>query len=285
MRLTVIGLGLIGGSLAKDLKESGFAEKIIGIEADPNHSKQALQLGLVDEIQTLDSALKDTQGVILAIPVNQIVALATKILDRLPESAFLTDMGSTKQAVCQSVAKHKKRGQFVASHPMAGTEHSGPTAAISQLFSDKTTVICESDKSNPQALQAVEKLYKSLKMRIIYMTPQSHDLHAAFVSHLSHISSFVLANTVLDKETDTKAIFDLAGGGFESTVRLAKSSPQMWAPIFEQNKQNILEALSNYIEHMKSFRDSIESDDFTTTKSLMERANEIRRVLQSMEKK
>jgi len=279
MKVAIVGLGLIGGSAALDLKSSGFASRVIGVDSNSDHTSQALRLGLVEDVQSFDRAVATSDLVILAIPVNAIRAVLPDVLSKLKADATVTDMGSTKGTICTTVQDHPRRGQYVASHPMAGTEFSGPQAAIRDLFVEKAAVICERSKSAPEHVSTIERMYTALKMRLIYMEAAEHDLHAAYVSHLSHISSFVLANTVLAKEKDVNAIFDLASGGFESTVRLAKSSPLMWTPIFEQNREQVVGALQAYIEHLKEFQESLVKSDFQKTRSLMERANEIRRVL------
>ncbi|MGV3600904.1 MAG: prephenate dehydrogenase/arogenate dehydrogenase family protein, partial [Dyadobacter fermentans] len=203
----------------------------------------------------------------------------------LPDGRTITDLGSTKELICKLVDKHPKRGQFVAAHPMAGTENSGPGAAFRELLVDKNVIICDREKSHPDSLGLVETFLRDVGMKIHYMKPVEHDLHLAYVSHLSHISSFALGMTVLDKERDERAIFDMASTGFSSTVRLAKSSPQMWAPIFDQNKKNVSKALGDYIELLKKFKEAIDGRDFDASLSYMARANDIGRVLAGIEKK
>lgn len=282
MNVTIVGLGLIGGSLAIDLRAEGFATRIVGVDRNDEHVKQAQSRGLCDEIQPLEKAVRGADLVILAIPVDAIVRSLPEVLDLAGPETTVTDMGSTKEAMCMAVASHPKRRQYVASHPMAGTEFSGPLAALRGLFRGRTTVICESEKSDARDLRRIDAMYDVLGMSKVYMSPYEHDMHAAYVSHLSHISSFVLANTVLDKERDVRTIFNLAGGGFESTVRLAKSSPEMWAPIFVQNRNNIMGALDAYIEHLTTFRDSLASGEPARTTKLMKDANAIRGVLQKI---
>ncbi len=279
MRITVIGLGLIGGSLALDLKKRGFAAHVTGVDANAEHAATAKKLRLVDSIVPLPAALSQSDLVILAIPVGQIVKLLPDILAQIPPTTTVTDMGSTKATICAAIADHPRRKNFVASHPMAGTENSGPEAALTGLFDLKTAVVCDRDESGPEHLKRIEALYAALKMRLIFMTAKEHDLHTAFVSHLSHISSFVLANTVLSQEKNTRTIFDLAGGGFESTVRLAKSSPAMWLPIFEHNLANVTQAVGAYIEHLQEFHRALQSPHARETVALMENANQIRPVL------
>ena len=279
MKLAVVGLGLMGGSLALDLKESGFIEEVIGVDENESHVKEALRLKLIDRVEKLPDAVSSADIIILAVPVHAILSLLPKVLDQMKSSAIVSDVGSTKSQIVTSIQHHPKRGRYVAAHPMAGTEFSGPAAAVRGLFEGKAAVICDGERSDADAVQKIENLFLALKMRLIRMNSKEHDLHAAYVSHLSHISSFVLANTVLDKEKDVDAIFNLASGGFESTVRLAKSSPLMWAPIFEQNEKFIIDALTDYLERLTYFRDTLVKRDFNETQKLMERSNEIKRVL------
>lgn len=279
MKVTFVGLGLIGGSLALDLREAGFATHLLGVDANAQNAATALELGLVDHLESLESAVPQSDLVVLSVPVGAISRLLPKVLSLAGERTTVTDMGSTKESICAAVQGHSKRAQFVASHPMAGTENSGPQAALKGLFSGKTAVLCDVQACASEHLGRVEEMYRRLQMRVIRMGAAEHDLHAAYVSHLSHISSFVLANTVLAKEQNVATIFDLAGGGFESTVRLAKSSPEMWAPIFEQNRNNVIDALDSYIEHLEMFRKTLMDRDFTATHRQMEDANRIRRVL------
>ena len=282
MRVTVIGMGLIGGSIALDLRAAGVSQILTGVDENLQHCEQAMTRNLVDEILPLAAAVQKADCVILAVPVGAISKLLPTILDIVGSQTTVTDMGSTKSLIVKSVSGHKNRGQFVAAHPMAGTEFSGPLAAHLGLFSNRTAVICDSEDSGPEHLSRVEKIFLALRMRLVRMTADEHDLQTAFVSHLSHISSFVLANTVLEKERDTRTIFDLAGGGFESTVRLAKSSPAMWSPIFKQNRDNVLLAVDSYIQHLQEFATSIRQNDFAKAEQLMKDANQIGRVLRSV---
>lgn len=282
MKITIVGLGLIGGSLAMSLREARFGDEFIGVEINPHHAQRAIGLGLVSAMESIDAAARNSDLVILAQPVDAIASGLPNVLNALKVSGLVTDMGSAKELICKGVASHPRRSSFVASHPMAGTENSGPDAAIKGLFTGKTAVICDSEKSGTAELKVVVKMYETLKMRIVYMTSVEHDLHAAYVSHLSHISSFVLANTVLAKEQDVGTIFNLAGGGFESTVRLAKSSPAMWTPIFRQNRSHVIAALEAYMEHLKSFHSALLSEEWETASELMNKGNEIRRVLHEM---
>ncbi|MEO7162079.1 MAG: prephenate dehydrogenase [Bdellovibrionia bacterium] len=282
MRVAIIGLGLIGSSLASDLKRVGFAHKIVGMDSNLAHRQEAFRLGWADRVYDFDPSFLKTQDLILlATPVNVIANLLPQVLDQISAGTTVTDVGSTKEQICRAVLKHPKRSQFVPAHPMAGTENSGPGAAISRLFEGKTTVICDSENSDEFHLNRVLELYASLNSRVVLMSSVDHDFHAAFVSHLSHLSSFALANTVLAEEKQAATIFDLAGGGFESTVRLGKSSPDMWTPIFDHNRKNILLALESYQNQLEKFRQYLFNEDWNQLRELMTHSNEIRKVLQS----
>ena len=279
MTVTIIGIGLIGGSAAIDLRKRGFAATILGVDNDKINANAALSLGLVDEICTLEESVKRSDLVIISTPANATLTLLPKILDIAGNKTVITDVSSTKFEICKKVKNHVNRGRFVASHPMAGTEFSGPWAATSGLFDGKGAILCDTDQSDKDALYIIQKMYETLNMRIIYMTSSSHDTHAAYVSHISHISSFALALTVLEKEQDEKNIFDMASGGFDSTVRLAKSSSDMWVPVFLQNKENVLTVLRTYIDKLREFETLIETEEGEKIKSLIESSNKIRRVL------
>jgi len=278
MNVTIIGLGLIGGSIALELRKTGFATSLCGIDLNPEHCTKALQLGLVDEIVTMEEGLKQTDIVIIAIPVDKIELLLPKVLDLIDPSTSVTDVGSTKKIICNSVENHSRRGNFVPAHPMSGTENSGPEAALVGLFENKICIICDQEKSKPQHLALIEKLYHTIGMDIAYMTSDEQDHSTAHVSHLPHATSFALANAVLDVN-DRRIIFDLASGGFQSTVRLAKSSPEMWGPIFRQNSHYVVESLNLYIKHLEDFIKSIENEDENMLMDLMRNANRIRDIL------
>ncbi len=279
MIAAVVGLGLIGGSFALALKDRGLAQRVVGVDRDPENARKALELGLVDEIMELDGAVEQAELVALAIPVDAIPLVATKLLNRARAGQVVMDMGSTKQELCEVIAQHPRRGQFVATHPMWGTEYSGPGAAVKGAFAGCTVVICEQGLSDPAALQRVEEIYRRIGMSVIYMEPEEHDLHAAYVSHISHITSFALALTVLEKERETETIFDMAGGGFESTVRLAKSSAGMWIPILLKNKYNVLDVLRENIHQLQVIRRLIERDDTEGLEEMIARANSIQKIL------
>jgi prephenate dehydrogenase len=279
MTITFIGLGLIGGSLAISLRENHFGSRFIGVDLNPVHCEQALKLKLVDEIMPMEKAVFLSDLVLISIPVDQTCRILPQILNEIGPNTVVSDMGSTKEGICESIKNHQHRRNFVASHPIAGTENSGPTAAISGLYENKITIICEKEKSYPEAVELLVKMYNLLNMNILYMPPAEHDLHLAYVSHLSHISSFTLGLTVLEIEKEEKHIFNLAGSGFASTVRLAKSSPEMWAPILMQNSEHLIQALTNYIDILNDFRTAIEQKDTTKLKTMMKEANQIRRVL------
>ncbi len=279
MKITIIGLGLIGGSMAIALRKAGLASELIGIDLNPENVKKAIALGIVDKTLPEDIALPQSDVVVLAIPVNATCAFLPSVLDAVNKNATVIDTGSTKNLICKSVVSHPKRGQFVASHPIAGTEYSGPEAAFFGLFENKTNIICEPEKSLEAALTLANKIFGALRLRTISMDPVEHDKHVAYVSHLSHVSSFLLGQTVLDIEKNEKNIFDLAGSGFASTVRLAKSSPDMWAPIFEQNAEYLGQALAEYIMHLQRFQYHLMKRDGKELHKMLTKANEIKRVL------
>lgn len=283
MRVGIIGLGLIGGSMAIDLKRRGFADEVIGVEADAVNAAAALKIGLVDRVTDIDECVEAADLVVLAVPVGAAVRVLPQILDRFDKGGdtakIVMDVCSTKEHLARSVRYHPCRRQYVASHPMAGTEYSGPWAAMPGLYDGHACIICDAEESDSKAVRTVENLYATLNMRTIYMNSSNHDVHTAYVSHISHVTSFALALTVLDKEKDEKHIFDLASGGFSSTVRLAKSSPDMWTPILSQNRENVLRVMDTYIEKMQAFRKAIEEGDESQVRNLIEEANRIRRII------
>lgn len=279
-KVVVIGLGLIGGSLALDIKNRGDY-KVFGIDKNPDHLKRASELEIIDAEGSFDE-LEDASIVIVAVPVDKISEVTLKVLDNIGDSTLVFDVGSVKEQLCKSIANHPRRENFVAAHPLAGTEFSGPDAAIRYLFDGKVNIICEPDKSDWKILDKAFSLFKMLQMRIKMMQPAEHDRHIAYVSHLSHVSSFMLGKTVLDLEKNEQHIFDMASTGFASTVRLAKSSSNMWAPIFVENKENVLDALDGYIENLKEFKKMIENDDRTSLKTTMDDTNYIKKVLKGI---
>lgn len=285
MKVTIIGLGLIGGSMAVDLRKKGIATSLVGIDANGTHASTALKLGLVDSLEAGIENVKEADLVIMAIPVHALAMELPLILNVIGEKTIVLDAGSTKSAICKAVADHPKRKQFVATHPIAGTENSGPEAAFSGLFKSKTTIICEKQKSSIAALETASLVFETLEMNVIYMEPEEHDKHVAYVSHLSHVTSFLLGQTVLDIEKDEKNIAMLAGSGFASTVRLAKSSPDMWAPIFEQNMEYLSQALQEYIIHLQRFQYHLMKRDTQELHRTMTEANQIRRILNGIEVK
>ncbi len=280
MKIAVIGIGLIGGSMMIDLRKRGFADQIIGVDTNLQHQNIAKLCGLVDEIDTLENAIDRSDLIILCTPVDANCKMLPVILDRIDgTSKVVTDMGSTKGSISKVSENHPKRGRYVAAHPMAGTEYSGPLAAIGRLFDYKPAIICDPELCDHDALELVEKMLTTLNMRIVYMKSADHDTHVAYVSHISHITSFSLALTVLDKEHEEQNILTLAGGGFESTVRLAKSNGETWAPIFLENSNFILEVIDTYTEKMSQFRKMIAEKDLNGLKALMDEANKIRKIL------
>lgn len=276
--VAIIGVGLIGGSLAIRLHEKKLASRLLGVDANEEHARKALEMELVDEVVSLDEAVAQADVLALAIPVDQVVMLLPTLLDKVSNQVVI-DLGSTKAQVIDAVRQHPRRGRFVATHPMWGTEYSGPAAAKTDAFDNKAVIICNAPETDPDALEWTRNMYKKIGMHLLEMEAVAHDLHAAYVSHISHITSFALANTVLKKEQQEQAIFELASAGFESTVRLAKSNPSMWLPIFMQNRDNVLDVLNEHIDQLIEFRDRIKERDMEGLRKLMENANDIRRIL------
>ncbi|MBL0272235.1 MAG: prephenate dehydrogenase [Chitinophagaceae bacterium] len=277
-RIAIVGIGLMGGSLAIQLHEKKLASRLVGVDTHADHAHKALELELVDEVMNLDEAIKVSDVIILAIPVDKLVDLLPLVLDKI-ENQIVLDLGSTKSQLIEVIKNHPKRGRYVATHPMWGTEYSGPQAAVRGAFENRALIICNAAESDADALEWVRGMYSKIGMRLLEMEARAHDLHAAYVSHISHITSFALANTVLQKEKEDNAIFELASAGFESTVRLAKSNPAMWVPIFMQNKENVLDVLKEHIAQLTRFKESIEKDDKEYLTKLIEEANRIRRII------
>lgn len=277
-RIAIVGVGLIGGSLALQLNEKGLASRLIGVDANRDHQKKALELGLVDEVMDLDEAIDNSDVVILAIPVDAMIKLLPGILDKIDKQVVI-DLGSTKEQLINVAKAHPKRGRLVASHPMWGTEYSGPQAAVHGAFENTAVIICNANESDPDAVEWTKNMFKKIGMHLVEMDAVAHDLHVAYVSHISHITSFALANTVLEKEKEEDAIFELASAGFASTVRLAKSNPAMWVPIFMQNKENVLDVLNEHISQLRKFKSCLEKENYEYLQELIENANKIRRII------
>lgn len=278
MNIFIIGIGLIGGSMAKDIKRIMPDVKIYGIDVNDSHLKEALTLGLIDEKASYDD-LHIADMVVVSIPVDVMVTELPKILDAVNDDAVVFDAGSTKNLICKTLEDHPKRRNYLASHPISGTEFSGPSAAINGLFEGKTNIICEVEKTAFKLQEKALDLFQQMGMRIRYMNPEAHDKHIAYVSHLSHISSFMLGKTVIEKEKNERDIFDMAGSGFESTVRLAKSSPAMWTPIFKQNKENVVETLEEYIQNLEAFKKMLLNDNYEGIYNEMNNTNKITEIL------
>jgi len=279
LTVTVVGVGLISGSFALGLKEKGFAKHVIGVSRTEASRKKALELGLIDEALSLEEAVKKSDFIYIAIPVDVTIPVVCQIMDLINDKQIVADAGSTKYALCKALENHPRRSRFVATPPMWGTEYSGPEAAVKDAFVGRACVICEKEKSDFSAGKVVEQIYRSLGMHIIYMNSEDHDVHAAYVSHISHITSFALANTVLEKEKEENAIFELASAGFESTVRLAKSSSAMWVPVFMQNRENVLDVLNEHISQLRKFKACLEKENVPYLTELIENANKIKRIL------
>ena len=277
--VTIVGVGLIGGSFALALKEKKLAKHIIGVDFNEANLAKALELGLIDEAYPLEEAVKKSELIYVAIPVDATIAVIEKIMPLINENQIVADAGSTKFALSEMVKNHILKNRFVGTHPMWGTEHSGPDAAVNGAFEGKACVICDKQNSDVDAVETIENIYRKIGMHLVYMDADAHDLHAAYISHISHITSFALANTVLEKEREDDAIFELASGGFESTVRLAKSNAAMWVPIFKQNKENVLDVLNEHIMQLKKFKSCLEKDNYEYLQELIEGANKIKRII------
>lgn len=280
MKVGLIGIGLIGGSMALALRKSGAATSVVGMDHDPSNLAQATALGIIDGSFTWNR-IADLDLVIISVPVSHCGNLVSKALDHVGEQTIVVDMGSTKESICRQVEDHPNRARYVACHPIAGTENSGPAAAFDSLFDGKLMILCDVERSDARAVDRVDALFRDIGMRIERMDSASHDKHMAYVSHLSHVSSFMLATTVLEIEKDTQTIFDLAGSGFASTVRLAKSTHTMWAPIFLENNQFLSQALGTYIDQLTEIKELIDNKDADAMHDLLKEANQIRRVLNS----
>ena len=277
-RIAIVGVGLIGGSLALQLHEKKISSKLIGVETNEFHAQKALELELVDEILSLDEAILDSDVVILAIPVDSMVTLLPQVLDKI-DHQIVVDLGSTKSQLVDAVKNHPRRGRYVAAHPMWGTEYSGPQAAVKGAFEKVAVAICNAKESDEDAVEWTRNMFGKIGMRLLEMDAYAHDLHAAYVSHISHITSFALANTVLEKEKEEGAIFDLASAGFESTVRLAKSNPAMWVPIFKQNRENVLDVLNEHISQLRKFKSCLEKENYDYLLELIEEANKFKGII------
>jgi prephenate dehydrogenase len=281
MKVFVIGIGLIGGSMALDIKTLHPEAKIFGIDNNESHLAEAIALGVVDSGASFDDLI-NADFVIVSVPVDVALTVLPRVLDIIGDTTIVFEVGSTKMPICEAVANHPKRRNFIATHPIAGTEFSGPSAAIKGLFQGKTNIICEVEKTTFKLQEKALDLFKAMGMRIRYMDPKSHDKHIAYVSHLSHISAFMLGKTVINKEKDEQDIFDMAGSGFESTVRLAKSSPAMWTPIFKQNRKQVVKTLDEYISNLSKFKELLEKEDYDAIYNEMQSVNKIKEILNGM---
>ncbi|MDQ1858652.1 prephenate dehydrogenase [Chryseobacterium sp. WLY505] len=279
MKISIIGVGLIGGSMALKLREKNITSFIYGIDNNTQHISDALELKIIDAGVDLEHGIKNSDLVILAIPVDAARKLLPSVLDLVTDHQTVMDAGSTKAGIVNAVKDHPKRSRFVAFHPMWGTENNGPKSAIAESFSGKAGVICNKEESAEDALNIVEQVVNALDMHMIYMDAQDHDVHTAYISHISHITSYALANTVLEKEREEETIFQLASSGFSSTVRLAKSHPEMWVPIFKQNKENVLDVLNEHISQLRKFKSALEKENYEYLEELITNANRIRGIL------
>ena len=278
-KITIVGVGLIGGSLALQLHEKKISSKLIGVETNEFHAQKALELELVDEILPLDDAIQHSDVIIISTPVDVIVKLLPEVLNKVNDQ-IVVDLGSTKSQLNDVVKNHPKRGRYVAAHPMWGTEYNGPQAAVRGAFEKVAVAICNAKESDEDALEWTRNMFEKIGMRLLEMDAYAHDLHAAYVSHISHITSFALANTVLEKEKEEGTIFDLASAGFESTVRLAKSNPSMWVPIFKQNRENVLDVLNEHISQLRKFKSCLEKENYDYLLELIQEANKIKGIIE-----
>lgn len=277
--IAIVGIGLIGGSFALCCRKKNICSHIIGVDNNAEHWKIAQELNLIDEVMSLEKAMEKADLIVLAIPVNAILQILPQMLDKVKPTQIIMDMGSTKTDICENIKDHPHRENFVACHPMWGTEYSGPKAAMDNAFTGKVCILCDAPKSNAESFLKVQHIFEILGMNIVLMNGKDHDRHTAYVSHISHITSFALANTVLEKEKQEDTIFQLASAGFESTVRLAKSDMNMWTPIFLQNKKNVLEVLNEHILQLQKIKQHIENDDRESLNQFIAQANKIRKIL------
>lgn len=279
IKIGIIGVGLIGGSMALKLKDQQLTNEVFGIDQNEEHLQTALKRGIIDKVSTLEEAIKEADLLILSIPVDGARKLLPSILDQIGNNTTVMDVGSTKFGITEAVKEHPNRKRYVAFHPMWGTENSGPESATSESFKGKAGVICNPEQSADDALEMVKKVAQNLEMHLIDMNAQDHDIHTAYISHISHITSYALANTVLEKEREEDTIFQLASSGFSSTVRLAKSHPEMWVPIFRQNKENVLDVLNEHISQLRKFKSALEKENYEYLEELIRNANKIRGIL------
>ncbi|MDQ8748436.1 prephenate dehydrogenase [Elizabethkingia miricola] len=279
MNIGIIGTGLIGGSMALKLKQKGLASKIIGIDKNEEHLKEAKSLGIIDDYMPFEEGVKSADLIIVAIPVDAARMILPNILDLLNDQQTVMDVGSTKDGIIKAIKNHPNRSRYVATHPMWGTENSGPKAAMADAFTGRAAVICNQEESAEDAVKLVQRVYGTLEMNLLYMDSEDHDIHTAYISHISHITSYALANTVLEKEKEEDTIFQLASTGFSSTVRLAKSHPEMWVPIFRQNKENVLDVLNEHISQLRKFKSALEKENYEYLEELILKANKIRGIL------
>ena len=281
MKIYIIGIGLIGGSFAMEMRKLFPKSKIIGIDKSESNLNKAHELGIIDKKSSL-SEISEADIILVSVPVKSIINLLPNILDKVNKNTLVIDFGSTKNSICSAIKDHPNRENFLATHPIAGTEFSGPTAAHKGLFTNKNIIICDKHRTNKSKLEIALKIFNLMQMKISYMNPDSHDKHIAYVSHLSHLSSFMLGKTVMDEEKNEKNIFDMAGSGFESTVRLAKSSPEMWTDIFEDNKENIIKSLNDYIDNLIQVNNLIKDDRFNEIELQLKSTNYIKTILKGI---
>ena len=275
MNVAIVGLGLMGGSLALSLKKLDFIDEVVGSDHNIQHQKDAIKLNLVSKIVEFKD-VKKYDVVFLAIPVDGIIA-ALQNLTNLDADTTIIDMGGTKSKILNSTPQSIRKN-FVAAHPMTGTEFFGPHAALDGLYEDKVVVLCDLEDSGKHQQKVSRKIFKALGMKKYFMKAHEHDRHAAFISHMPHAISYSLANTVM-KQEKKENILALAAGGFRSMSRLAKSSPNMWEDIFRQNKSNILEAINLFEDELKILKQSVEDDNWNELNKLMSAGKKLHDIL------
>jgi prephenate dehydrogenase len=276
LNIGIIGLGLMGGSLAKAVKRYGIAKKVYGFTNSEKNKKDILELNLVDELVDLETLKKVSDVIILAIPVDAIINMFPNFLE-ISKNTTIIDMGSTKEYIVKNIPKDIRKN-FIAAHPMTGTEKSGPKAAIDDLYEGKTVVLCDLEDNENLHVNKAFKIFQAIGMRIVVMDSAQHDIHACFMSHLPHVISFSLANTVMNHE-DPKSIIALAAGGFKDMSRIAKSSPRMWSDIFKQNRKNLLASIDLFESQLQNARKMLEEENYELLEEWMKKANTLHEIL------
>jgi len=276
LNIGIVGLGLMGGSLAKAVKKYGIAKKVYGYARSEKSKKEIQELGLVDELVDIETMKTNCDLIVLAIPVDNIISFFPKLLD-IDENTTIMDLGSTKEFIVKNIPLKIKKN-FVAAHPMCGSEKFGPKASMDNLYEGKTVVLCDLENNTELHKSRAIKVFQDIGMRLVFMDSHNHDVHACYMSHLPHAISFSLANTVMNHE-DPKSIIALAAGGFTDMSRIAKSSPNMWTDIFKQNRENLLNSIDLFEDHMKKVREMVEKEEYEKLEEWMKKANTLHEIL------